>query len=64
MLPLRQGGALCIKLGDTTVEYSEDFKFYMTTKMRHTMHQSCTKVRATVLSPPQFMSASRRTTHF
>jgi dynein heavy chain len=22
----KQGGALCIKLGDATVEYSEDFK--------------------------------------
>ena len=48
MPPLRQGGALCIKLGDTTVEYSEDFKFYMTTKMRnpHYAPELCTKVRA------------------
>ena len=51
MLPLRQGGALCIKLGDTTVEYSEDFKFYMTTKMRnpHYAPELCTKVRSALL---------------
>ncbi|MEW5299251.1 MAG: hypothetical protein WDW36_002284 [Sanguina aurantia] len=42
----RQGGALCIKLGDTVVEYSEGFKFYMTTKLRnpHYAPELCTKV--------------------
>ena len=41
-----QGGALCIKLGDTTVEYSEEFKFYITTKLRnpHYAPELCTKV--------------------
>ena len=24
----KQGGSLCIKLGDSTIEYSEDFRFY------------------------------------
>ncbi|KAA3675930.1 dynein heavy chain, axonemal [Paragonimus westermani] len=28
----KQGGALCIKLGDSVVEYSNEFRFYMTTK--------------------------------
>lgn len=42
----KQGGALCIRLGDSTVEYSEDFRFYMTTKMRnpHYAPELCTKV--------------------
>lgn len=46
---LCMSGALCIKLGDTVVEYSEDFKFYMTTKMRnpHYAPELCTKVRGT-----------------
>nr|8GLV_Kg Chain Kg, DHC_N2 domain-containing protein [Chlamydomonas reinhardtii] len=42
----KQGGALCIRLGDSTVEYSDDFKFYMTTKLRnpHYTPELCTKV--------------------
>lgn len=41
-------GALCIKLGDATVEYSDDFKFYITTKLRnpHYAPELCTKVRS------------------
>ncbi|GFR45764.1 hypothetical protein Agub_g7181 [Astrephomene gubernaculifera] len=42
----KQGGAVCIRLGDATVEYSDDFKFYMTTKLRnpHYTPELCTKV--------------------
>jgi dynein heavy chain len=42
----KQGGALCIRLGDTTVEYSSDFRFYITTKLRnpHYAPELCTKV--------------------
>lgn len=42
----KQGGALCIRLGDSTVEYSDDFRFYMTTKLRnpHYAPELCTKV--------------------
>ncbi|KAG2424716.1 hypothetical protein HXX76_014292 [Chlamydomonas incerta] len=42
----KQGGALCIRLGDSTVEYSDAFKFYMTTKLRnpHYTPELCTKV--------------------
>lgn len=29
----KQGGALCIKLGDSVIEYSTDFRFYITTKV-------------------------------
>ncbi|VDN10779.1 unnamed protein product [Dibothriocephalus latus] len=28
----KQGGALCIKLGDAVIEYSTEFRFYITTK--------------------------------
>ena len=42
----KQGGALCIKLGDATVEYNKEFSFYITTKMRnpHYAPELCTKV--------------------
>ena len=41
-----QGGTLSIRLGDTTVEYSEQFRFYITTKLRnpHYAPDICTKV--------------------
>lgn len=29
----KQGGALCIKLGDAVIEYSPEFRFYITTKV-------------------------------
>nr|CAH7763955.1 unnamed protein product [Callosobruchus chinensis] len=29
----KQGGAMCLKLGDSVVEYAADFKLYMTTKL-------------------------------
>jgi len=29
----RQAGGICIRLGDTTLDYSSDFKLYMTTKL-------------------------------
>ena len=32
-LTFKQGGVLCIRLGDSVVEYSEEFRFYMTTKL-------------------------------
>ncbi|XP_043195463.1 dynein axonemal heavy chain 7-like [Amphibalanus amphitrite] len=31
----KQAGAICIKLGDSVLEYSPDFRFYMTTKLRN-----------------------------
>lgn len=42
----KQGGSMCIKLGDAVIEYSEDFKFYITTKLRnpHYAPELCTKV--------------------
>jgi hypothetical protein len=43
----KQGGSMCIKLGDAVVEYSEGFRFYITTKLSnpHFAPELCTKVR-------------------
>ncbi|TPX60044.1 hypothetical protein PhCBS80983_g02063 [Powellomyces hirtus] len=42
----RQGGVTCIRLGDSTVEYSPEFRFYITTKLRnpHYLPELSTKV--------------------
>jgi dynein heavy chain len=31
----QQGGSLCIKLGETTIEYSKDFRMYITTRLKN-----------------------------
>lgn len=43
----KQGGGLCIRLGDATIEYSEQFRFYITTKLRnpHYLPEVSVKVR-------------------
>ena len=41
----KQGGSLCIKLGDSTIEYSQDFKFYITTKLRNPHYLPETSVK-------------------
>ncbi|KAJ3091162.1 Dynein heavy chain 7, axonemal [Quaeritorhiza haematococci] len=42
----KQGGITCIRLGDSTVEYSSEFRFYVTTKLRnpHYLPELSTKV--------------------
>ncbi|XP_065190205.1 dynein axonemal heavy chain 12-like [Sycon ciliatum] len=42
----KQGGVNCIRLGDTVIEYSADFRFYVTTKLRnpHYLPELATKV--------------------
>ncbi|KXS11241.1 hypothetical protein M427DRAFT_505508 [Gonapodya prolifera JEL478] len=42
----KQGGVMCIRLGESVVEYSPDFKFYITTKLRnpHYLPELSTKV--------------------
>jgi dynein heavy chain, axonemal len=42
----KQGGAMCIKLGDAVVEHSDRFRFFMTTKLRnpHYAPEICVKV--------------------
>ncbi|XP_070188303.1 dynein axonemal heavy chain 7-like isoform X3 [Littorina saxatilis] len=46
----KQGGSLCIKLGDSTIEYSQDFKFYITTKLRNPHYLPETSVKVTLLN--------------
>lgn len=43
---LTSGGMECIRLGDSIIEYSSDFKFFITTKLRnpHYMPELATKV--------------------
>ena len=33
-LTFKQGGVLCVKLGDSVVPWAPDFRLYMTTKLR------------------------------
>lgn len=42
----KQGGSICIKLGDNVLEYAADFRFYITTKYRnpHYMPEVAVKV--------------------
>ncbi|NXG19392.1 DYH7 protein, partial [Grallaria varia] len=42
----KQGGMECIRLGESIIEYSSDFKFFITTKLRnpHYMPELATKV--------------------
>ncbi|WAR10683.1 DYH7-like protein [Mya arenaria] len=46
----KQGGSLCIRLGDSTIEYSQDFKFYITTKLRNPHYLPETSVKVTLLN--------------
>ncbi|CAL8107738.1 unnamed protein product [Calicophoron daubneyi] len=46
----KQGGALCIKLGDSVVEYSTEFRFYMTTKLRNPHYLPETAVKVTLMN--------------
>ena len=41
----KQGGSICIKLGDSTIEYSKDFRFYITTKLRNPHYLPETSVK-------------------
>ena len=44
------GGVQCIKLGDNTVEYSEDFKLYITTKLRNPHYLPELQVKVSLLN--------------
>ncbi|CAJ1078792.1 dynein heavy chain 7%2C axonemal [Xyrichtys novacula] len=46
----KQGGALCIRLGDATIEYAPDFRFYITTKLRNPHYLPETSVKVTLLN--------------
>jgi len=46
----KQSGAVCIRLGDSTIEYSNDFRFYITTKLRNPHYLPETSVKVTLLN--------------
>ena len=46
----KQGGVFCIRLGDSTVEYSELFRFYMTTKLPNPHYLPEVAVKVTLLN--------------
>ncbi|EFN66875.1 Dynein heavy chain 7, axonemal [Camponotus floridanus] len=46
----KQAGALCIKLGDTVVEYNTNFRLYITTKLRNPHYLPEIAVRVTLLN--------------
>lgn len=46
----KQGGVECIRLGDSIIEYSKDFKFYMTSTMRNPHYLPETAVKVTLLN--------------
>ena len=46
----KSGGMNCIRLGDSTIEYSSDFRFYITTKLRNPHYLPETAVKVTLLN--------------
>ncbi|XP_035161068.1 dynein axonemal heavy chain 7 isoform X5 [Callithrix jacchus] len=46
----KQGGSTCIRLGDSTIEYAPDFRFYITTKLRNPHYLPETSVKVTLLN--------------
>ena len=46
----KQGGAICIRIGDSTIEYSKDFRFYATTKLPNPHYLPETAVKVTLVN--------------
>eukprot|EP00798_Chlamydomonas_sp_ICE-L_P012762 gene12762-16013_t len=46
----KQGGVNCIRLGDSTIEYSAGFRFYITTKLRNPHYLPEIAVKVTLLN--------------
>ena len=46
----KQGGVECIRLGDATIEYSREFKFYITSKLRNPHYLPELQVKVTLLN--------------
>uniref|UniRef100_UPI00358E354F dynein axonemal heavy chain 7-like n=1 Tax=Myxine glutinosa TaxID=7769 RepID=UPI00358E354F len=46
----KQGGSTCIRLGDSTIEYAPNFRFYITTKLRNPLYLPETSVKVTLLN--------------
>ncbi|KAL3161683.1 hypothetical protein ABBQ38_008782 [Trebouxia sp. C0009 RCD-2024] len=47
---LEGGGSTCIRLGDSTIEYSEQFRFYITTALRNPHYLPEVAVKVTLLN--------------
>jgi dynein heavy chain len=46
----KQGGMNCLRLGDATIEYSDDFRFYITTKLRNPHYAPETAVKVSLVN--------------
>ena len=46
----KQGGVFCIKLGDNVIEYQENFRFYVTTKLPNPHYLPETAVKVTIVN--------------
>ena len=46
----KQGGNMCIRLGDSTIEYNDQFRFYITTKLRNPHYLPEVSVKVTLLN--------------
>lgn len=46
----KSGGSTCIKLGDSVIEYSENFRLYITTKLRNPHYLPETSVKVSLLA--------------
>eukprot|EP00116_Pleurobrachia_bachei_P000103 sb/3460365/ len=46
----KQGGIMCIKLGEETIEYSSDFRLYITTKLRNPHYLPEVSVKVSLLN--------------
>ncbi|XP_043259913.1 dynein axonemal heavy chain 7 isoform X2 [Colletes gigas] len=46
----RSAGAICIKIGDSIIQYSDKFRFYMTTKLRNPHYLPEVAVKVTLLN--------------
>lgn len=47
---VKKGNNMTLKLGDTVVEYSKDFKFYLTTKLRNPHYLPEVSTKVTILN--------------
>lgn len=46
----KQGGVMCLKLGETIIEYSSDFRFYITTKLRNPHFLPALSTKVTIVN--------------
>ena len=46
----KQGGVMCIKLGESVIEFSNDFRFYITTALRNPHYLPEVSVKVTLLN--------------